>query len=321
MITRRKLILAAALLPALAAFAQQAKVFRIGVLETTPIEGNVNFEVFRRTLSELGYQKNLAFEYRSSYGRNERFAELAAELVRLKVDLILTRGTPASLAAKAASRSIPIVTTAASDPVRSGLVASLARPGGNLTGFEPFASDLTGKRFELLREILPGVTRIGRMLDMSNPVNPLAWKETEAAARSRGLETHLLDVRKAADLAPAIEAAAKLRLGAINLGIDGLISANRETIVQLLARHRMPAIYASRDFVEAGGLMSYSVDYRVLYARAAAYVDRIFKGAKPSDLPIEQPTKIELVINLKTAKALGITIPASILLRADEVIE
>ena len=241
--------------------------------------------------------------------------------MRLKVDLILTRGTPASLAAKAASRTIPIVTTAASAPVRSGLVASLARPGGNVTGFDPFASVLTVKRFELIREILPGVTRIGRMLDMSNPVNALAWKKTEAAARSLGLEVHLLDVRKAADLAPAIEGAAKLRLGGIGVGIDGLMSANREAIVELAARHRIPAIYGSRDFVEAGGLMSYSVDYRALYARAAIYVDKIFKGAKPSDLPVEQATKFELMINLKTAKALGITIPASILLRADEVIE
>jgi putative ABC transport system substrate-binding protein len=205
--------------------------------------------------------------------------------------------------------------------VRSGLVASLARPGGNVTGFEPFATDLTGKRVELLREALPGVTRIGRMVDLSNPVYRLAWNEQEAAARSLGLETHLLDVRKSADLAPAFEAAAKLRLGGTTVSIDGLMSANREAIVELAARHRIPAIYGSRDFVEAGGLMSYAVDYRALYARAATYVDRILKGAKPGDLPVEQATKLELVVNLKTAKALGITIPASILLRANEVIE
>ena len=321
MIARRRLMIAGALLPAWAVLAQQAKLFRIGVLETTPIEGNANFEEFRRTLRSRGYQ-NLAFEYRSSYGRNDRFAELAAELVRLNVDLILTRGTAASLAAKAASRTIPIVSVAVSDPVRSGLAVSLARPGGNFTGFEPFATDLIGKRFELLKEVLPGVTRIGRMADRSNPAYSSGfWKESEAKARSLGLEPHLFDVRKSADIASAIEAAAKLQVSGFTVSIDGVMSANREAIVQLLARHRIPAMYGSRDFVEAGGLMSYSVDYLALYARAATYVDRIFKGANPGDLPIEQATKFELVINLKTAKALGIKIPTSALLRADKVIE
>ena len=301
--------------------AQQAKVFRIGVLETTPIEGNVNFEVFRRTLSELGYQKNLAFEYRSSYGRNERFAELARELVRLKVDLILTRGTPASLAAKAATRTIPIVTTAASDPVRTGLVASVARPGGNVTGFDPFASELTTKRVELIRETLPAATKIGGLADMSNPVNHFSWKESEAAARSRGIEYRRLDVAKADDIAPAFEAAAKQHLDALTMSMDGIMGANVKMFVQLAAKHRLMAVYASREFVDAGGLMSYAVDYRHLYARAANYVDRIFKGTKPGDLPIEQPTKFELIINLKTANALGVTIPPSVRLRADELIE
>jgi ABC-type uncharacterized transport system substrate-binding protein len=320
---RRKLLVCiclGTLVPALTAFAQQDKVFRIGVLETTPIEGNGNFEVFRRTLRELGYQ-NLAFEYRSSYGRNERFTELAAELVRLKVDLILTRGTPASLAAKAATRTIPIVTTAASDPVRSGLAASLARPGGNFTGFEPFATGLWSKRAELLKEIFPGITKVGFVVDMSNPAVPAALKEWQAAARVLGLEMHLLDVRKAADLAPAFEIAVKQRMRAITVGIDGIVSANRKPIVRLAAQHRVAVIYASREFVEAGGMMSYSVDYRHLYARASNYVDKIFKGAKAGDLPIEQPTKFELVINIKTARELGVSIPSSVLLRADEVIE
>jgi len=319
-LTRRRLVLAGTLLPAWAALAQQAKLFRIGVLETTPIEGNANFEVFRRTLSELGYQ-NLAFEYRSSYGRNERFTELAAELVRLKVDLILTRGTPASLAAKAATRTIPIVVTAASDPVRTGLVATVARPGGNVTGFNPFAGELSAKRLELIKETLPAARKIGSLLDMSNPVNQLNEQEMEAAAQSRGIEYRRFDVAKADDIAPAFETAAKQRLHALTVGIDGIMSANLKLIVQLAARHRVPTIYASREFVDAGGLMSYAVDYRHLYARAAIYVDKILKGARPADLPVEQPTKFELMINLQTAKALGLTIPPSILLRADRVIE
>ena len=323
MITRRKLLVGfgSSTFLSLPLLAQQGKVFRIGVLESTPIEGNVNFEVFRRTLHELGYQKSLAFEYRSSYGRNERFTELAAELVRLKVDLILTRGTPASQAAKAATRTIPIVTAAASDPVRTGLAESLARPGGNFTGMEPFAVALWAKRAELLKELLPSITRLGDMNTPTNVTTPLFRKEWDTAARSIGLETLPLDVRTADDFAPAFQAAAKQRVGAIVIGIDGLMTANLRMIVELAAKHRMPTIYMSREFVDAGGLISYAVDYRHLYARAAIYADKMLKGARPSDLPIEQPTKFELVINMKAAKALGITIPPSVRLRADEVIE
>ena len=322
-ITRRKLLFAGALLPAWAVFAQQARVFRIGVLETTRMEGNVNFDAFRRSLRDLGYSepRNLTFEYRSSDGRNERFAELAAELVRLKVDLIVTRGTPATLAAKAATRTIPIVMTASSDPVRSGLVQSLARPGGNVTGLDPFASDLYVKRIELIIETFPGISRIGNMADMSNPVNQRTREEHERAARSRGIERTLLDVRKADDIAPAFEAAAKQRLGAITVSIDGVMSANAKTIAQLAARYRVPTVTASREFVDAGAMMSYAVDYQHLYLRAATYVDKIFKGAKAGDLPIERSTKFELVINMKAAKALGITVPPALRLRADAVIE
>ena len=306
------------LLPAWGAFAQQAKLFRIGVLETTPIEGNANFGAFRRTLGELGYQ-NLAFEYRSSYGRNERFKDLAAELVRLKVDLILTRGTPASLAAKAATGTIPIVMTASSDPVATGLARSLARPGANVTGLEPFATALQTKRLELMKEVLPAISKIGVMQDMTNPAIGPQWKTFEVAARSRGVEVELLDVRKAEDIAPAFEAATKQRADALMPSIE--LSPNMRSVLQLAAKHGVPAFYSSREFVEAGGFMSYGVDYRHLYVRAANYVDQIFRGAKAGDLPIEQPAKFELVINLKTAKALGITIPKSVLLRADRVIE
>ena len=323
MIARRKLVFAAALLPAWAAFAQQPKVFRIGLLETTRREGNANFDVLRHSLRELGYAegKNLAFEYRSSDGRNERFPELAADLVRLKVDLIVTRGTPATLAAKAATPTIPIVTTAASNPVRTGLVQSLSRPGGNVTGLDPLAADLWVKRLELIAETFPGISRIGYLVDMSNPVNPGVWKQYEAAGRSHGIEITRFDVRKANDIALAFEAATKQRLGVISVSIDGLMSANLKTIVQLAAKHRVPTVHASREFVDAGAMMSYAVDYRHLYARAAIYVDKILKGAKAGNLPIEQPTKLELVINMKTAKALGISIPPAVRGRADDLIE
>jgi putative ABC transport system substrate-binding protein len=320
MLNRRRLVFAGTLVAAWAALAQQTKLFRIGVLETTPIEGNANFETFRRTLTELGYQ-NLAFEYRSSYGGNERFKDLAVQLVRLKVDLILTRGTPASLAAKAATRTIPIVTTAASDPVRTGLVASVARPGGNVTGFDPFAGALMTKRLELIKETLPAARKIGALLDMSNPINQLNEKDAEATARSRGIEYRRFNVTKADDIAPAFQTAEKQKISALTVGIDGVMSANLEMIVQLAAKHRVPVIYASREFVDAGGLMSYAVDYRHLYVRAANYVDRILKGANAGDLPVEQPTRFEVAVNLKAAKALGLTIPQSVLLRADWVIE
>jgi putative ABC transport system substrate-binding protein len=242
-------------------------------------------------------------------------------VVRMKVDLIVTRGTPATQAAKNATGIIPIISTAISDPVRTGLVKSLARPGGNVTGLEPFASELGPKRFELLKETFPGIARIGVLADMSNAVNPLFWKETETTARSLGIEAQLLDVRKPEDLGPAFEAATRQRAGALVVAIDALVHVNRTAIVALAAKHRLPAIYAGKDFVDAGGLMSYGVSYPQLYYRAASYVDKIFKGTKPGDLPVEQPTKFELIINLKAAKALGVTIPPSVRLRADEVIE
>jgi len=235
--------------------------------------------------------------------------------------LIVTRGTPATLAAKAATPTIPIVTTAASDPVRTGLVQSRSRPGGNVTGLDPLAADLWVKRLELIAETFPGISRIGYLVDMSNPVNPGVWKQYEAAGRSHGIEITRFDARKADDIAPAFEAATKQRLRVISVSIDGLMSANLKTIVQLAAKHRVPTVHASREFVDAGAMMSYAVDYRHLYTRAAVYVDKILKGAKAGDLPIEQPTKLELVINMKTAKALGISIPPAVRGRADDLIE
>ena len=302
--------------------AQQAgKVYSIGVLERTTIALNAaNFEAFRQGLRELGYVegKNFVIEYRSADGRDERFPGLATELVRLKVDLILTRGTPAALAAKNATGAIPVVMTGIGDPVGQGVVASLARPGGNVTGVTPLTTELYGKRVELLKELVPRAARIAAFFNMSNPAIPSAWKEVEMAARSLGIQPQLLDVRTPEDLGRAFDAAISQRALGLVVGLDTLTQSNQQLIVDLAAKHRLPAIYASTEFV--GGLISYGANFPDLYRRAAYYVDKILKGAKPADLPVEQPTKFELVINLKTAKALGLTIPPEVLLRADVVI-
>jgi putative ABC transport system substrate-binding protein len=328
MITRRQLVIvfgASALAAPLASFAQaQGKVWRIGVLETTSATLNAaNLAAFRQGMRELGYVegRNLIIEYRSADGYGERFANLAAELVALQVDLLVTRGTLAALAAKNATRTIPVVMANAGDPVDSGLVTSLARPGGNVTGLSSVTVDLETKRFGLLRELVPGSTRIAALYIMQNPNNREQWKEIETAARSVGVQPQLLDVRKPEDLGPAFDAAIRQRADGLIVGGDGLMQVNRKLIAELAAKHRLPTIYRSMEFIEAGGLMAYGPSYPDLYRRAATYVDRIFKGAKPGDLPVEEPTKFELIINLKTAKALGLAIPAPLLLRADEVIK
>ena len=312
----------------LAARAQQpGKVYRIGMLErTSPATNAANFEAFRRGLRELGYVegKNLVIEYRSADGRDERFAGLATELVRLNVDLILTRGTLAALAAKHATGTIPVVITGLADPVGQGIVASLARPGGNITGVSAIVTELYPKRVELLRELLPRASRIAALCNMSSPALPPAWKEIETAARSLGIQPQLLDVRKPEDLGPAFDGAVRQRTDALVVGLDTLTQASQRLIVDLAAKHRLPAVYASMEF--AGGLVVYGVNYPDHYRRAATFADRIFKGTQPGDLPVERPTKFELIINLKTAKAktakaLGLTIPPSLLQRADQVIE
>ena len=306
-------------------FAQQpARVWRIGMLDTTAMASNAaNVDAFRKGLQELGYVegRNYVLEYRSADGPNERFPELASELVRLKVDLIVTRGTPATQGCQKATTTIPVVTTAVGDPVATVLIANLARPGGNITGLTSITSDLVGKRLQLLKEIVPALARIVYMSNMGNPSVPAAWKEAEKAARSTGIQPLLADVRKREDLAPAFEDAVKRRAGALIVGNDGLTQTHGKLIVELAARHRLPAIFSARDYVIDGGLISYGVSYADMYRRAASYVDRIFKGARPGDLPMEQPTKFDMMINLKTAKALGLTIPQSVLLRADQVIE
>ena len=307
----------------LAADAQQAgKVYRIGMLErTSPGTNAANLEAFRRGLRELGYVegKNLVIEYRSADGRDERYAALATELIRLNVDLILTRGTPAALAAKNATATIPVVITGLADPVGHGIVASLAHPGGNITGVSAIVTELYAKRVELLRELLPRAARIAALLNMNSPALPPAWKEIEAAARSFGLQPQLLDVRKPEALGSAFESAIRQRADALVVGLDTLTQANQRLIVDLAARHRLPAVYASMEF--AGALVIYGVNYPDHYRRAATFADRIFKGTLPGDLPVERPTKFELVINLKTAKALGLTIPPSLLQPADQVID
>ena len=306
----------------LAARAQQGgKVYRIGILEAIPAAQNAaNLDALRKGLRDLGYVegRNLVIEYRSADGRAERFPDLASELVGLKADLIVTRGTPAARAAKNATETIPVVMATMGDP--RAIVASFARPGGNITGVTTFSTELTAKRMELLKELVPNLSRVALLHNMGNPAAPPEWEETKTAARSLGLQPELLDVRSQGDLGHAFERAVRQHVDALLIGADGLTQMHQQTIVGLVARNRLPAAYPARAFVEAGGLIAYAVNYPDLYYRFASFVDKIFKGAQPGDLPVEQPTKFELVINLKTAKALGLTIPQSLLLRADEVI-
>ncbi len=301
---------------------QPKKLHRIAMIErTSAVINAANVDGFRQGLRELGYIEGESFviEYRSADGRDERFPDLATEVVRLKVDLILTRGTPAALAARNATGTIPVVIVGVGDPVGQGLVASLARPGRNITGLSAAVTEIYPKRVQLLRELVPRAARIAVLFNMSNPALPSQWKEIAMAARSLGIEPHLLDVRTPEDLAPAFDAATKQRADALIVGLDTLTQANQRGIVDLVAKHRLPAIYASKEF--AGGLVVYGVNYPEMYRHAASFAHKIFRGVNPADLPVEEPTKFELVINLKTAKALGLTIPKSLLLRADQVIE
>ena len=303
----------------LAAPAQQVgKVYRIGILETIPASQNAaKLDALRKGLRDLGYVegRNLIIEYRSADGRAERFPDLASELVRLKVDLIVTRGTPAAKAVKDATGTIPVVMAAMGEPL--AVVATLAHPGGNITGLTTFSIELTGKRLEVIKELVPSLSRVALLHNMGNPVAPPEWEETKAAARSLGLHAELLDVRNQGDLGRAFELAVRQHVEALVIGIDGLTQMHQQIIVDLVARNRLPAIYPDRAFVDGGGLIAYAVNYPDLYLRAAGLIGKIFKGAKPADLPIEQPTKFDLVINLKTAKSLGLTIPQSLRVQAE----
>ena len=309
----------------IAARAQQAgKVHRIGVLETISTTLNVaNFYALREGLRQLGYAEgqNLVIEYRSADGRDDRFPGLARELLALKVDVIVTRGTPAAKAVKNATSTVAVVMMASGDPVGVGLVTSLARPGGNITGLSAIVGELSPKRLELIREIVPGLARIAVLANTSNDAVRRDWARIETAARSLGVQSQLLDLRESDALGPTFDDASARRADALVVVIDAITQANQQRIVDLAMKHRLPAIYSSREFVDAGGLISYGVSYPDLYRRAATYVDKILKGTKPADLPVVQPTKFELVINLKTTKALGLQIPDKLLALADEVIE
>ena len=303
---------------------QPGKIWRIGMLDTASATLNAaNIDAFRQELRRLGYidGTNLIIEYRSGAGRPERFPDLAAELLRLHVDLIITRGTPAVLAAKKATATLPVVMAAIGEPVETGAVASLAKPGGNVTGLSSFVTELTAKRVEIIRDFVSAVSRLALLDGMANGSVPAQWDETKRAAATFGMQSHLYDVRRPEDIEAAFNAMAAQHTDALLVGIDSVVIANRARVVELAAKQRLPAIYASREFVESGGLLSYGPHYGDLYRRAAIYVDKIFKGAKPADLPVEQPTKLEIVINLKAARALGMTFPPTLLARADEVIE
>jgi putative ABC transport system substrate-binding protein len=306
----------------LAADAQQAaKVWRIGFLGSP---ASTSAEAFRQGLRELGYEEgqNITTEYRSPHGKVEVMQGLAAELVRLNVDLIFADGTAASLAARDATKKIPIVFAGVGDPVGAGLVSSLARPGGNITGFSTANVQLAPKRLQLLRDVSRRtVSRVGVVVNLADAFNVLALRELEGAARALGITLRPVEVRSPDDFEGAFSRMAAERVEALVVAGGTPVNTYREQIAQLAARTRLPAIYTRREFVEAGGLMSYATDFADQNRRAATYVDKIFKGAKPGDLPVEQPTKFELVINLKTAKALGLTIPQSLLRRADEVIQ
>ena len=314
---------AAAAWPLAARAQQPGKLPTIGYLGSgTPSSAHQRTAAFLQRLHALGWieGRTVAIEYRWAAGHSERNAEIAAEFVRLKVDVIVTGGVPPVLAAKQATAVIPIVFTVAGDPVGAGMVASLARPGGNVTGLSAQNPDLVGKRLELLREVVPNLHRLAIVADVGNPDSVLEMGELETAARAFGLDVITPEIRRAKDIVPAFEAL-KGHAQALYVVASPLINTNLARIHTLAMGARLPAIYNARDLVEAGGLMAYGPNFDDLFRRAAELVDKILRGTKPGDIPVEQPTKYELVINLKTAKALGLPVPDKLLARADEVIE
>src|SRR5262245_55114390 len=309
----------------LAVRAQQSpKVPIIGFLGTTTASAQApRVTAFAQRLRQLGWSdgQTVVIEYRWAEGRYERFVEIVAEFIRLKADIIVTSATAPVLAAKKATSAIPIVFAVAGDPVGSGLVASLARPGGNVTGLALQQTDLGGKRLELLREVVPGLRRVAIMGNAGSPMIVAELREVESTARSLSLEVARLEVGQRGDISLAFETARKFRADALYVCADPLVNANRVEIITTAEGARLPAVFGESEHVHAGGLMSYGPNIPDLFRRAADYVDKILRGAKPADLPVEQPTKFDLVINLKTAKALGLAVPPTLLSRADEVIE
>ena len=290
---------------------------------TSPSDAVLWHQAFRLGLRDLGWVegKNISIEHRFAEGRHDRLPDLAADLLRLKVEVIVASTAPAALAAQKASRAIPIVVAAAGDPVATGLGESLARPGGNVTGLSPMTAELGGKRLELLTELVPRLSRVAVLWNPQGVGSPLYWKEIQLPARQLGIQLHSLEVRSSNDFDQAFEDATSARAGALFVTGDPVITTNLRRIAGLAAKSRLPSIFQWSEFADAGGLVTYGPDRADLWRRAATYVDKILKGAKPGDLPIDRATRFELVINLKTAKALGITIPQSVLFRADRVIE
>jgi putative ABC transport system substrate-binding protein len=303
---------------------QLKKVHRIGFLGGTfPSINLARIEAFRQGLRELGYVegKNILIEYRYAEGKLDHLPALAAELVRLRVDVIVTAGPVPTRSAKEATVTIPIIMTQDIDPVGAGFVVSLARPGGNVTGLSNLTPEISGKRLELLKEIVPRLSRVSVLGTSTIPGTTQALKETELAAGAFGVQVQYLDVLDLKDIENAFQAVSKGRADAVLALQSGVLNSQRRQIADIVIKSRLPAIYAAREFVDVGGLMSYGTNINDLYRRAATYVDRILKGAKPADLPVEQPTKFELMINLKAAKQIGLTIPPSVLARADRVIK
>ena len=316
----------------LAARAQQAgKVPRIGLLSPAspsdagrkPSDLAVLFAAFQDAMRELGYVDGQSIKIESRWAEDnyDRLPRLAADLVRLKVDVIVTYGTPASQAAKRATGTIPIVMAAIIDPVASGLVASIARPGGNVTGQSMMSPDLVGKQLEILRELVPKVSRVTLLHNPANPGNAPQVRNAQDAAGALGLRLQPLGARDPSEIDNAFAAMTNEQSGAVIVLVDAILQENRTRITDLAARHRLPAVYGLSEYAKAGGLLAYGPNRLDMFRHAVTYVDKILKGAKPGDLPIEQPQKFELIVNLKTAKALGLTIPQSLLLRADQVIE
>jgi putative ABC transport system substrate-binding protein len=299
------------------------KVARIGFLFSASSFTSQRNDAFLQGLRELGYVegKSITIEYRNAEGKVERYSDLVTNLVALPVDVIFASSTPGALAAKNATKTIPIVFTNVGDPVANGLVASLARPGGNITGLSTLAPELSGKALELLKETIPKLSRVGVIWNPDNPGKTSSFQETEVAAQALRLQLQSLEVRGPNDVEPAFQAARKERAGALIVLRDVVISNQIRRILELAVKTHIPAAYGDSSFVDAGGLMSYGPNIGDLYRRAANYVDKILKGTKPTDLPVEQPTKFEFVINLKTAKQIGLTIPPNVLVRADKVIK
>jgi putative ABC transport system substrate-binding protein len=303
---------------------QPTKVPRIGFLgnSTAALEANL-VEPFRQGLRDLGYVegRNILIEYRWAEGKYERFPELIGELVQLKVEVIVTAGTPASLAVKKATTTIPLVMIAVGDPVGTGLITSLAHPGGNITGLTSIASDLEGKRLELLREVIPKLSYVAVLWNPASPFQVVSEKELQAAAQVMRMKVLSLGVQAEEQFDNAFATILKERPGALLVLADRLFLHNRARIMDFATKHRLPGVYAYLELVEAGGLMSYGPSYADMHRRAAIYVDKILKGTKPAELPVERPMKFELVINLKAAKQIGLTIPPNVLVRADKVIK